>query len=466
MMAFSVLLLAAIWTLQSQMLPPYFRSARIRQTPNIAIEVENYIVRDQGMLSTQTSSAIATLLYNNNTCAFVYAHGQGYLKASALNYTIQGCTPPSDKDVQDYVASVDASSTYDTKRLYQELSENGSEEKIGYARSFTLTNNDGSASQQFYLITTSSLSIIPSTLNILRDQFLFVAIVVFSSSILVALFISYFLSNPIVKMKRHANELAGGNFAVRFDHGGFTEVNELADTLNYATQEMQRTDELRRDLIANVSHDIKTPLTMIRAYTEMIQDISGNNPVKRGEHLKVILNETNYLTNLVNDMLELSKVQSGTMSVNVQTFDLSQQIADILELFDVNESGVEIKVEMVPGAMVSGDSTKLAQVFHNFLNNAIKHCGEDKTVWVKVIDKKDTYRVEVTDQGSGIAKEDQPLIWDRYFKIDKNYQRETQGSGLGLSIVRGICDSMHIPYGVVSEKGKGSTFYYEVIKVK
>ena len=158
-----------------------------------------------------------------------------------------------------------------------------------------------------YLLINTPLKPVSSTVSIIRRQLIIITILL----VLIALFLSMIvadrLAKPIVRVTKEAEQLAHGRYDIQFDGTGYDEAERLAETLTYASHEINRVDAMQRDLIANASHDLRTPLTMLKAYAEMIRDLSGDNPVKRAEHLQVIIEETDRLTAFVNDILDLSK---------------------------------------------------------------------------------------------------------------------------------------------------------------
>ena len=262
-------------------------------------------------------------------------------------------------------------------------------------------------------------------------------------------------------MTESAERLAQGDFSVTFDSYGYNEIVALSRSLNYATEEFRKTDALRRDLVANVSHDIKTPLTMIKAYAEMIQDISGDDKEKREKHLQVILDETNHLERLVNDMLTLSKYESNVLTVNETDFNLKDHIDNVVQLFQFEDFHIDIDVDKM--ISVKSDEVKMGQVLYNYISNAKKYAGKEKPIHIKVVDLDDKVMITVRDFGGGIKPETLKNIWDRYYKIDKNFSRK-DSTGLGLSIVKAICDACHNEYGVDSIEGEGSSFFYTLRK--
>ena len=136
---------------------------------------------------------------------------------------------------------------------------------------------------EFYIFINAPIEPLDSTISILQDQFIYVTVAVLFLSTVISGIISFQIAKPLADMTESARKLAHGDVNVRFEYGGYSEIDDLADTLNFATGELSKMDELRRDLIANVSHDIKTPLTMIKAYAELIKELSGENPIKRNE---------------------------------------------------------------------------------------------------------------------------------------------------------------------------------------
>jgi signal transduction histidine kinase len=274
------------------------------------------------------------------------------------------------------------------------------------------------------------------------------------------------LSTPILHIQKEALKLSEGDYgSVNFEKSDINEVDELSETLDKAAKDLSKIDETRKELFANVSHDLKTPLTMIKAYAEMIRDISGSNKAKRNEHLDVIINETDVLNKLVSDMLDLSKLQDGVASFNFAPFDLSSNINDAVAKFNtmVQKEGISIQIDCEPELLAYGDESKINEVLYNFISNAIKHVGEDKLIQIRafLVDMH-TIRIEVEDHGPGIDEAMLPYIWDRYYKIDKVHKRATVGTGLGLSIVKEILEAHNASYGVESAVGQGATFWFEM----
>ena len=313
---------------------------------------------------------------------------------------------------------------------------------------------------------------IGTTTEIIYSQLNLTAVLIILGAFVISVFFSSSITKPIVQIQKSALKLPQGEFHLETKKHQFLEINELTETLNTASDEIAKSDDLRKELMANISHDLRTPLTMIKAYDEMIRDLSGDNPEKREKHLKIIIDETDRLSSLVTDILDLSKLQSGVAKMNMEVFDFSQHIKDLTSRFSLlNEvRDYNILLSCEPDIYIKADITKIEQVVYNFINNAVTYAGDDKTVKINLYRKPDgTVRFEVQDNGVGIDEENIKYVWDRYYKVKRDgetHQRAKSGSGLGLSIVKGVLEMHKFKYGVDSKVGVGSTFWFECDECK
>ncbi len=322
----------------------------------------------------------------------------------------------------------------------------------------------------YYAFLNTSIDPIDSTIVILKNQLIIVTIIVLLLAFVIGAYISKKLSKPITSLNNSAKRLANGDYTVQFDNNSeIDEIDELANTLNYTKEQLSKTDELRRELMANVSHDLKTPLTMIKAYTEMVRDISYKNKVKREEHLNIIIEEVERLNLLVNDILDLSSMQSNITKLNKEKFDLIELINTILnryKIYTITENYIFNFEKNKDKIIINADKKKMEQVIYNLINNAINYTGNDNTVTIRVTDSKKNIKVEIIDTGKGIDKDEIDRIWDKYYKSDKKHKRNVIGTGIGLSIVKNIFVLHDYEFGVESQKNKGSNFYFYIKKDK
>ncbi len=294
-------------------------------------------------------------------------------------------------------------------------------------------------------------------------------LIAFAAALIIAFFVSYSLakklSSPLRDISGTAEKLAAGNYDVQFNSLEYTEIAKLSDTLNYMRGEIKKSDDFQKELIANVSHDLKTPLTMIKAYASMIQEISGDDKQKREKHLQVIIDEADRLTGLVNDVLSTSKLRSGIEQLNLKVFNLTELVYSVINKFNYLQEtqGYSIMVDITSGLYTSADEEKINQVIYNLVSNAVNYTGEDKTVYVSLTYSPQTDRIRfaVRDTGKGIAEEEISHIWDRYYRSNDTHTRPVKGTGIGLSIVKTILQRHDFNFGVTSKVDEGSVFFID-----
>lgn len=330
-----------------------------------------------------------------------------------------------------------------------------------YAKLATL--DDGT---ELMVISDVQVTPLDSTISILKGQLEVTSVLALIFSLIVSFIISRNISRPIVKLNDAALELARGKFDTEFSGKGYREIEELSDTLNYTARELGKANEFQRELLANVSHDLRTPLTMIGGYAEVMRDIPGENTP---ENVQVIIDETKRLTAFVNNILDLSKLQSGFETLKYDAVCITDMLESIrTRYFNLTKNdGYTVEIQADDDAYVRCDEAKISQAFYNLMDNAVNHTGEDKTVVIRQIVTDKKVRIEISDSGEGIAPEELPYIWDRYYRAKKTaHKRAVVGSGIGLSIVKSIFELHKLLYGVESEIGKGTTFWVEFDRVK
>ncbi len=319
------------------------------------------------------------------------------------------------------------------------------------------------AGQDRLVLTETALAPVGEAVDAIRNQLIWVSIVLLLLATAMALYISRSITKPVKQLSQATREIAKGNLMVQVPVQGKDELSVLAQDFNIMSKEISKATALQRELVANVSHDIRTPLTMIKGYAETIKDLTGDNPEKRNQQLDIIIDESNRLNVLVNDILDLSKLQAGQQKMNFAQFDLAQKLRDIVGRYSLLESeeNYQFTLSVPDHYFMVGDEVKMEQVIYNILNNAVNHTGADKKIFITLNTDELPGRVLIRDTGKGIAPEDLPLIWDRYYKPYKKDDRKGMGTGLGLSIVKAILEAHHFAYGVDSKLGEGSTFWFE-----
>ncbi len=277
-------------------------------------------------------------------------------------------------------------------------------------------------------------------------------------------FVAVLITKPVSEVTERAKELARGNYNLNFKQDYFcAEITELSDALEYARTEISKADQMQKELIANVSHDFKTPLTMIKAYASMIREISGEDREKRNANAQIIIDESDRLAALVGDLLDLSKIRAELTPESRSVFNLSDEVYRVASRFDYlkETSGYKIETEIEDNVYTLAARERIEQVLYNLIGNAVNYTGQDKLVRIRLYAHNGGSRFEVIDTGKGIPTEEIESVWDRYYRSGKTHKRPVQGTGLGLSIVKNILVVQGCPFGIISEEGKGSCFWVE-----
>lgn len=316
---------------------------------------------------------------------------------------------------------------------------------------------------QYAILVSTSLAQIGEARVVLKSLLLYVAVLMGVFAVAGTWLFSRWFTRPLTELSGAARQMAQGNYAVRVEPRRADEVGRLAEDFNQMAGEVAATSQMQRDLLANVSHDLRTPLTLIKGYAETVRDLTGENAERRTEQLNIIVDETDRLSALVNSVLELSKVSSGAEKPQLVQFDLSQLCEEVAERYQAvcEQNGYRLQLETPPACPVYADPAMLERVLHNFLGNAMQHLGADGVFILRAALRPDgTARVEVEDHGSGIPQDELPHLFDRYYRSRSDAGRA--GTGLGLSISQAILRSHGCRFGVKSEVGKGSVFWFEL----
>lgn len=444
---FSILILGILWLFQFIFFNSFYRDQKINDIKVVA----NTIKRNQN--KNNFEEIINNLAFNQSVCIEIANNNLVSLYNSS--FFGKGCFSGKESTLNykfDFIKQNKSEKTYEL--INHRFNTN------------TIVHGIKLDNGQYAFINTS-LDPVDGTVSLIRKELIVITIIVLILSFILAYFISNHIAKPIKEINNEAKKLAKSNFDIKFNNSSkILEIQELADTLNYTKDELSKTEEFRRDLMANVSHDLKTPLTMIKAYAEIAKDLHVDNKEKRNEDMDTIISETDRLTTLVNDILTLSKMETFQESLIIEKFDLIKLVKEILKKYQFLQEtekytfNFEHKDKKI---LVKADQNKISQVIYNLINNAINYTGEDNTITIKITSKEDIL-VEIIDTGKGIKKEDIPYIWNKYYKNKKKHKRNLIGTGLGLSIVKNILESHHFKYGVKSKKNEGSNFYFKIPK--
>lgn len=324
---------------------------------------------------------------------------------------------------------------------------------------FSITRVARADGQIVYLLLNAQITPVDATVQTLRDQLVYITLILIVLSFLISLVLSRRITRPIVETNEAAKALSLARFDPPKESVSYREILELNETLKSAAKELGRVEEMQRELIANISHDLRTPLTLIEGYAEVMRDLPGENTP---ENMQVIIDETKRLSTLVNAVLDYTTAKSGKVELTLTRFDLTQSVLDTLTRYQklIEQDGFTVEFRYDCHVTVEADEVKVGQVIYNLINNALTYTGEDKRVVVEQKVDGSKVKLSVIDTGEGIAKEELEHIWSRYYRSQKPHKRAAIGTGLGLSIVESILEKHKLEYGVNSEIGQGTEFYF------
>ena len=465
---FSAIILLVLWLFQVVFLDSFYKSTKIAEIKLAAERITEHVSDDNlqsyaEQVAEENDLCVLVLRMANNTLGYrtVSAHTQDscaihdmVLSSKFIKYN--DALRNGGKLMQQYVYDKNTHS-YKSADTIQEKNADAPESII---YSIVAQNNDG---ETMFVVLNSTVTPIFATRRTILYMLTIISVLMVVMAVIGSYLISKKVSKPIVSINDAAKKLAARDYRPNFSEKGYREVSELGVTLNYAARELSKVDDLCRELIANISHDLRTPLTMIKGYAEVMRDLPDENTP---ENVQIIVDEANRLTTLVNDVLDISHFQSGRQKFEFLPFNLTKTVYEAVERYsalnDRNGYFFDFLNDSETDAWVTSDETRILQVLYNLLNNAITYTGEDKRITVRQIVGDGKVRIEVSDTGEGIAEDQINEIWERYYKIDKSHKRAAIGSGLGLPIVKQIMQMAGGSCGVRSKVNWGSTFYFEL----
>lgn len=457
--AFTVLIFGILWLLQAVFLQSFYNHMLMSRTRSAAKEIisaegDNSVIdslaRENSLLVYLTDKS-GNILYSTDE----YKSGYDY-DDSGYSYHDGGSENPYRKNEE----------LQYQKAVYRSLPD-------GYSEFLSvLENEDGRTeyktdtlfvygeyiSDDKVLYISTALDAVGAAAGIIRMQLVWVTVLSLIIAVVIAFFISKRFSKPIGELSEQAENLGEETFDGRFQRGFCSEIDDLEDTLINTDSKLKEAKTYQQELLANVSHDLRTPLTMIRGYAESIEDY-GDDEAQRIADSRIIMKETDRLNALVNEILEYSELQAAGAKAAFEPVDMSGLVNGIIRQFEplFQADGGEIETSITDGLIVNGNRRQLERVVYNLIDNAIRHTGESQKIDVSLTRENEHIKLTVRDYGDGIPAEQLPHIWERYYTYR---QRNKQGvSGLGLAIVKQIVTIHGGECGAESKVGSGSEFW-------
>ncbi|KMN46429.1 ATP-binding protein [Bacillus paramycoides] len=336
-----------------------------------------------------------------------------------------------------------------------------------------------------YAFAIASLQPVNEAMLVLKDYYVYALIIVFLVIILLSFYYSKIIVKPLIKINRVTKKMANFDFSEKLpvaaddEIGGLSSsINTLSvnlkdriDRLNVANTKLQQDiererqlEKTRKEFISGVSHELKTPLSVIRSFAEGIKDGVSKDTTY---YTDVILEETENMNRLIVEMLELAKLESGTYKLDMSTFSIGELIQQVYAKlsFSMEEKHLQVDVHADASLFVKANRSRIEQVVVNLLSNAIRYTPDGEKIHVSVVETEDKVKIEIENTGNPIPEESLEKIWDRFYRLDASRSRHTGGTGLGLSIVKNILDLHHAEYGVYNTTNS-VVFYFNLQKVK
>lgn len=332
-----------------------------------------------------------------------------------------------------------------------------------------------------FLILSSPVAAINESTAIANRFFMFTGLLTVLLGGVAVFFLARRFTKPILELNEIARQMSKLDFSRKYQVQSEDEIgqlgsniNSLSDQLDKAISELteanarlqediereRRIDRMRKEFISNVSHELKTPIALIQGYAEGLKLNISENQADRDFYCDVIMDETGKMNRLVRDLLDLSQIESGYFKLERTDFDISSLIDHVLEKFRPLLQDKGIKVEKLENVVVNGDIGRIEQILVNYLNNAINHVDENKTIKITVSERQGKVRVAVFNSGRPIPEAALEKIWTSFYKVDKARTRAYGGTGLGLSVVRAIQELHNNAFGVENKAG-GVVFWFE-----
>jgi len=460
-MFFTVVIFTVLWLLQTVFLQKFYNGMIIKNTVKVADKIsEESRNSDIASYIDDVSRSNTILVFVTDTAGNILYSSDEYKKGHKFR---NDRMEMADDQIERYNHYRELPVNYDEFLSAVNSSDSGEtgikkEDSYVYGRLIDYYGYNDKA----VLYLSTPLNAVGSTARIIRIQLIWVTLLSIIIAFVLALFMSKSFSKPVAQLNEKAHKLGEKDDDVDFNEGFCIELDELNTTLDTTSEKLKKNRDFQNELLANVSHDLRTPLTMIKGYAEMIRDISREDEKQCAEDVAVIVEEADRLTALVNEILEYSELQMSDSETVMNDVVLSDTVTSVADSFEklYSKEGYVFERNIADNIHVKGNAARLQRAVYNLLDNAVRHAGEDKWTGVSLRTEKGNVIIEISDHGSGIAADELEHIWDRYYT---RRQRSGRGvSGLGLAIVKQIVSQHNGICRAESVVGTGSVFSIEL----
>lgn len=445
-LVFVVGLLGLTYLFQTTFLDDFYKKSKVLTIENSANKVANNID------SNKLEDVIDEVSMSNEVCVRVISNDPRYNVIKAC--TLSNLDSLTINRIADETMANNGEKLFDNYK-YRSTSMETNDIYI-YSKMVKLNG------QYIMVLVSSLITPLTATISTIKSQYIIIVVVVVLMALLLALLLSRFIVKPIKNINDESKNLAKGKYGQKNMNFISSEFNELNSTLIQANEDILKADKARSELLANVSHDLRTPLTMIVGYGEMIRDIKEEN---NESNINIIIDEAKRLSTLVDDLIDISAMESGKVELHKQRVSLNNMLESVYHQYEkyCESQNVSFELKLVDDIEVEIDEHRIKQVLYNFINNSLFHNDKDDQKIIlgsEIVNNK--HRVYVYDNGKGIDPNNIDKIWDRYYKLNEEHKRQHIGSGIGLSLSKQILIAHNIEYGVESNLGEYSKFYLDL----
>jgi len=452
-----------IWLMTTLFFKPMYYNATQMELAGILSKTVRAIKNNQGRLDRQVTSEIQSYIKSGVCIEISDEFGTGLILMEGIG---DACQLHGAKDSHSPSLYLDQRrlNTHEALNLRSEVRVTGS-----YNGNLTDDYNNRQLvrgtfwNNQYTVIVSTNLARTDSIIGIVLSQLQTTSFIVIIIALVASALLSSWFIQPLTTLSKATKEISKGNYKVQIQipKGANDEIGQLANDFNIMTKEIESSQQMQKELIASISHDLRTPLTIIRGYAESIRDITGDRPEIRQQQLNTIIDETDRLSKMVNSVLEYAKLNREALKLNIVQYNMADMCSDIADIYSHKAESEEKNVIYIGPELVyvMADASLMERVMHNFVSNALIHTPPQTAVTIKAqtLDNGKV-KISVIDSGEGISAEDQAHLFDKYYRSRKSSGK--QGTGLGLAIVKTILENHGFEYGVNSEIGKGSEFWF------
>ncbi len=452
LLAFVMTLLGLVYFVQTNFLDDFYKAHKMSSIESVARSVCDIVGDDD------VADEIEHISMSNEVCVRVVSNVEDYCYTGAC--TLRGLDYMTINKIASEITEEPNQEKLFDDFHYQRRKDEPPEDVYIFAKLITYNN------ENVMVLVSSGITPLATTISTIKSQYLLITGVIIAVTIILALILSRFIVKPINDINRESKNLAKGAYDGDLIKTSSKEFAELNETLINANEDINKAEIAKKELIGNVSHDLRTPLTMIVGYGEMIRDLPEENTE---ENINVIIDEAKRLSTLVDDLIDISKADQIKTELHKEKISLNSFLTEVYRQYEkyCEVQDIDLKLDLKEDITIEIDAKRIKQVLYNFVNNALNYNNkENKEIIIGTdVNPDGSYRVYVFDNGEGIDEKDIANVWDRYYKVDKEHKRTHIGSGIGLSLARSLLEAHGMNYGVESVKGEFTKFYFDVAAV-